>query len=71
MILITTVDTFLASNAPTLGRGQVLTTPTTLTVPNSLVSGSNYWLGAIIDRTNAISEKSESNNASYVGIRIN
>lgn len=68
---ITTADTFLGSNVPSLGRGQVLTTPTTLTVPSSLVSGSNYWLGAIIDRTNAISEKSEANNASYIGLRIN
>jgi hypothetical protein len=42
-----------------------------VTIPNDLVRGQNYWLGAVMDRTGALSEMSEVNNATYIPIRIN
>lgn len=66
---ITTGDTLLATRTPTLGRNTVYTTTQQLVVPSSLVSGRTYYLGAIIDYQNTLSEINEDNNATYVGIR--
>jgi hypothetical protein len=67
---ISTGDTFLGSTSMTLGRDTAFTWRRTLTIPNTLTSGQNYWLGAIIDYTGATAEGYESNNATYVGIRV-
>ena len=69
--LISTTDTFLGSTSMTLSRDTVFTFKRTLTIPTNLVSGVNYWLGAIVDYTGALGELNESNNATYVGIRVN
>ncbi|MGR9107225.1 MAG: hypothetical protein ACU843_09875 [Gammaproteobacteria bacterium] len=69
---ISTTDTFLGAGSVSLSRDQVATTSnTSLVIPSNLVSGQTYWLGAIIDYTGTISERSESNNATYLTIRIN
>lgn len=68
---ITTLDTFLGSTSLTLGRGDVYTIRNTVTIPSNLVSGQNYWVGAVIDPTGALAESSEANNATYIPIRIN
>ncbi|MGD9850875.1 MAG: CARDB domain-containing protein [Nitrospirales bacterium] len=70
--LITTWDRHIGTGNVSVCRNTVYTTSnTTLTIPNDLTSGANYHLGAIIDPDNAIAESNETNNSSYVGIRIN
>ncbi len=69
--LITTSDRKIGSASYNLGRDNVYTTTTTLTIPNDLISGTNYWLGVVIDDTGAIPESVESNNATYIPIRVN
>lgn len=68
---ITTLDTFLSTKSFTLYRDTVDTETKRLTIPSNLSSGKNYWVGAIVDYTNAIAEIDEVNNATYVGIRVN
>lgn len=68
---ITTLDTFLKTKSFTLYRDTVDTKTTNLTVPSNLTSGKNYWVGAIVDYTNALAEINENNNATYLGIRVN
>jgi len=67
---ITTYDTYLAARTPTVNRNQVYTTTKLVTLPNWLVSGTVYYLGAIIDPDSQIAEIDEGNNASYVGIEV-
>jgi hypothetical protein len=70
--LITTADTFLGEGTVTLSRGVPSTTNnTTLVIPSSLTSGQTYYLGALIDYTHLVSEVYESNNATYLAIRVN
>lgn len=69
---ISVADRFLGEGTVTLYRGFPDTTFNTfLVVPSDLVSGQTYWVGAIIDYNNAYSERSETNNATYIGIRVN
>jgi hypothetical protein len=68
---ISTGDTLVRTVTPSVGRGDVMTTWYTVTIPSNLTSGTTYYLGAIIDRTGAIAETDESNNAAYHIIRIN
>ena len=68
--LITTFDTRIGGASFNLGRGDVYTTTVTLVIPNNLSTGTNYWLGAIIDENDSISEAVEWNNATYVPIRV-
>lgn len=68
--LITTYDTLIASTAFNLNpEGSVYTSTRTVTIPSSLNSGQNYWLGAIMDPNNSLSEIEENNNATYIPIR--
>lgn len=69
--LISTGDTLIGTGSLTLSRDGVHTFKVNVVIPNNLVSGTNYWLGAVIDRTGAITEFSESNNATYIPIRVN
>jgi hypothetical protein len=70
--LITTWDRHIGTGSVSVCRNTVYTTKnTSLTIPNDLTSGAKYHLGAIIDPSNAIAESNETNNSSYVGIRIN
>lgn len=68
--LITTFDTKIGSGSFNLSRDNVYTTTVNLVIPNNLTSGSNYWLGVILDENDAIAESVESNNATYIPIRI-
>jgi hypothetical protein len=69
--LITTGDRKIGSASFTLARDNVLTTSIDVRIPSDLLAGTNYWLGVIIDDTNAILENVESNNATYTPIRTN
>ncbi|NBQ68435.1 MAG: hypothetical protein EBU46_06195 [Nitrosomonadaceae bacterium] len=70
--IISVADRFLGEGNVTLYRGFPDTTfNTSLVIPTDLVSGQTYWVGAIIDYNNAYSERSEANNATYIGIRVN
>jgi hypothetical protein len=69
--LITTADTFLfQGNIPALSRPIVTTNNTYVTIPNNLVSGQNYYIGAIVNYNKKFAEYTASNNATYIGIRI-
>lgn len=67
---ITTTDTYLAASTLTLQRGHVYTTRISVRIPSSTAAG-NYYLGAIVDPANALSEFDESNNAASIPIRVN
>jgi hypothetical protein len=67
---ITTTDRLIHAESRSLTRANVDTYRVTLTVPSDLVPG-DYWLGAIVDATNAIAERVEDNNATYIAIRVN
>jgi hypothetical protein len=69
--LITTFDRKIGSASFTLSRDNVYTTTVNLVIPNDLTSGTNYWLGVIIDDNGAIPESVETNNATYIPIRVN
>lgn len=69
--IVSTFDRLLESANMSLGRNTVYTTYRTVTVPSDLVRGRTYWLGAVIDRTGALIEMTEANNATYIPIRIN
>lgn len=69
---ISTADTLLASTSFALQpEGSVYTSSRTITIPSSLNSGQNYWVGAVLDPNNTIAEVEESNNATYIPIRVN
>lgn len=69
---ISTGDTWLGDGSVTIGRNTVYTTSNTyLAIPWSLTSGQKYWLGAVIDKNNAVNEITENNNATYVPIKVN
>lgn len=65
---IATSDTLITTQSRTVARDNVDTYKATITVPAGLASG-NYWLGAIIDNGNTLSEGAEDNNATYFPIR--
>ncbi len=68
---ITTMDRLVTTRTlDSLAVGNVLTDPTTITIPNDLVKGMNYWLGVIIDSDGAIAENDELN-ATFMPILIN
>ncbi len=60
---ITTSDTLLGSRTvSSLAAGAVNTATTTVTIPSTLSAGT-YYLGAIADYNNALTESNENNNA--------
>jgi len=65
---ITVADTLLATRTPTLGRNTVYTTDQDLTLPSTLTKGTIYYLGAVVDPNNTITEWDEGNNATPVAI---
>jgi hypothetical protein len=70
--LITTLDPLLATgNIPNLVRNGPFTTNNTfLTIPNSLVSGTKYYIGAIVNYNNKFTEFTGKNNATCIGIQV-
>ena len=67
---ISTYDQRLGGVTMDLGRNTPYTAKTTLTIPNNLTSNGDYYIGAIVDENDAIHEVNESNNATYIGIRV-
>ena len=67
---ITTLDRRIGSGFfLSLGRDNVFTKTTTLTIPSDL-TGTDYWLGVVIDDNDAITERVETNNATYIRIQV-
>ncbi|MEL7670547.1 CARDB domain-containing protein [Methanobacterium sp.] len=67
---ITTSDTYLGQRYISgLNAGASNTTTTSFTVPSSL--SGNYYIGAIVDSTNAVFESDESNNIATYSNTIN
>ena len=64
--LITTADTVLATSSINIARAFPFTWDRTVTLPNNLISGEDYWVGAIIDTAGVLAEHNEINNAIYV-----
>lgn len=68
---ITTYDTTLKTVNKTVGRNTVWTTSDTITIPSNLTRGRDYWIGVIFDANGSLAETTNSNNATYLPIRIN
>ncbi len=68
---ISTNDTLLTTTMMTLGRGNVYTSRRSITLPGWLNSGSTWYIGAIVDDNNTLSEVDGSDNAAYHIVRIN
>ncbi len=69
--LVTTGDQLIATRVFNLSPDNVATRWDTLTIPNNLNSGQTYYLGVVIDRTNAFGEVDEDNNRAFHVIRVN
>lgn len=69
--LITTLDTKLKSISLNLAPDFVYTRKDTVTIPAGLASGSLRWLGVIVDDSNSLVEVTETNNATYLPIKVN
>jgi hypothetical protein len=68
--LITTLDAPLfVGNIPALSR-RITTNNTFVTIPDHLVSGRNYYIGAIVNPDRTFTEATGANNATYIGIRV-
>lgn len=68
---ITTADRRLNTGSLTLSRDNVYMYTRTVRIPRNLTSGTNYWLGTIVNYDGALSDWDSSNNATYVPIRVN
>ncbi|MGZ4955543.1 MAG: hypothetical protein ACXV8Q_10560 [Methylobacter sp.] len=71
--LIDVNDMLLKTKTYSIKRDSQPSTITSgLTIPNSLTSNKNYWLGCLVKPANpSLKESNEKNNAAYVGIKIN
>jgi hypothetical protein len=67
---ISTLDQRIGGAFLDLSRDNVLTTTLTLTIPSGLSLNTNYWLGVVIDEFGTIGEAVETNNATYIPIRV-
>jgi hypothetical protein len=69
--LITTLDTFLTTgNISALGRPVLTTNNTYITIPSWVVSGRDYYIGAIVNYNRKFVEAVGQNNATYIGIHV-
>ncbi|MCH9675896.1 MAG: hypothetical protein K0U93_30950 [Gammaproteobacteria bacterium] len=66
---ISTWDTRIGGTSMTLGRNGVYTTKRTVTIPTTLASATDYWIGAVVDEDDSLGEVAEWNNATYLPIR--
>jgi hypothetical protein len=69
--IISTGDRLIGTGNLTLTRNQPYTFKRNLVIPGDLTSGNNYWIGAVIDYDDALTETVSSNNATYIPIRVN
>lgn len=63
---ISSGDTLIATSNITLGVNTPYTWDRTVTLPNTLISGEEYWVGVIIDADDTLAESNEINNAAYI-----
>ena len=68
---ISTGDQLIGNTTLSMSPDNVVTTWHTVTIPSSLQCNTNYWVGAVIDRNNSLSEYAEWNNASYISVKTN
>lgn len=68
---ISTADTRIGGARLDLSRDDVYTARHTVTMPSTLVSGQDYWIGAVIDEGDDLSESYEWNNATYIPVVAN
>lgn len=68
--LITTKDILLGTTSFAVGRNSPTVKTASLVIPTNLASGSDYYIGVIIDYDDKIEENVSSNNATYLPIRI-
>ena len=64
-------DTLLGTRNLGLSPDNVYTSGYNVTIPSNLNCGSDYWLGAYIDKDYSLSEIQWWNNGSYIPVRIN
>lgn len=67
---ISTADRLIGTGTVTLSRNQPATFKSNLVIPADLTSGTNYWVGAIVDYDDALVETTSTNNATYMPIRV-
>ncbi|MBY6242942.1 hypothetical protein [Methylosinus sp. Sm6] len=67
--VISTADTTIGTGSITLTPGAHWTARTTVTLPNWLTPGKNYWIGVIADPLNATADNYRQNNATYIPVR--
>ena len=67
---ISIYDTYLADRRPMLSPDDVYTVTQEIVVPTSLTVGETYYIGAVVDPYDNVSEYDESNNATYIAIYI-
>ena len=67
---ITTNDTQIHTRTMSLNRNKAYTGTRTVTIPSIPMRGTTCYLGVIVDYTDNITEYCETNNATYLPIRI-
>ena len=68
---INTNDILLDSRTLSVKQDSNPSTLTTdLVIPRTVISGNSYWLGCIVDADDVVKESFETNNATYVGIKV-
>lgn len=67
---ITTLDRVIKTRTIQMGPNDVYTTKYSVTIPGDLTVGQTYWLGVIVDYTGSITEYCETNNATWLQIKI-
>ncbi|WP_028774355.1 PKD domain-containing protein [Shewanella waksmanii] len=66
---ITSSDTLIGTDTVTITRNTPDTVVKSVAIPTNLAPNTDYYLGVIVDNSDAVSEWSEQNNSSYMHIR--
>lgn len=67
---ISTWDRRITGSSLTLSRDNVFTSSKWFRIPTDITAGRNYWIGAVIDENNSVSEAVEQNNATYIPVFV-
>jgi hypothetical protein len=68
---IATADLRIGGASPNLDRNDVYTRSYTVRIPQGIVPGQLYWIGAVIDERDELREDVEWNNATYIPVVAN
>ncbi len=63
---ITTSDTYLGYKSVSFTASGPTTSSTSVTLPSTLSTGTTWFIGAVVDPSNTVSETNEDNNAAYL-----